>query len=115
VIKNVYWFQVKYPLFFSDFNEVSTFRTDFGKILIYRILEESVRGSRVVPCGRTDRQTDMKKPIVSFRNFAEAPKKYQINLLQVSFVKLNDCFPRRSSKFIIFNKMSYLTTGVIQH
>jgi len=35
-------------------------------------------GSRVVPCGRTgrqtDRQTDMMKLIVAFRNFAKAPK-----------------------------------------
>ena len=28
----------------------------------------------VVPCGRTDRQTDMTKLIVTFRNFANAPK-----------------------------------------
>jgi hypothetical protein len=31
-------------------------------------------GSRVVPRGRTDRRTDMKKLIVAFRNFANAPK-----------------------------------------
>jgi hypothetical protein len=31
-------------------------------------------GSRVL-CGRTDRQTDMTKLRVAFRNFAEAPKK----------------------------------------
>jgi hypothetical protein len=34
--------------------------------------------SRVIPCGqtegRTDRRTDMTKPIVAFRNFANAPK-----------------------------------------
>ena len=33
-------------------------------------------GSRVFPCGRTDRRTDMTKPIVAFRNFANAPKKH---------------------------------------
>jgi hypothetical protein len=31
-------------------------------------------GSRVVPCGRTDTQTDMTKLIVGFRNIAKAPK-----------------------------------------
>ena len=39
-------------------------------------------GSRVVPCGktdrRTDRQTDMKL-IVAFRNFANASRNYEIN------------------------------------
>jgi hypothetical protein len=33
-------------------------------------------GSRVVPCGRTDRQTDMTKLRVAFRKFAKAPKKH---------------------------------------
>jgi hypothetical protein len=31
-------------------------------------------GSRDVPCGRTDGQTDMTKPVDSFRNFANAPE-----------------------------------------
>jgi hypothetical protein len=31
-------------------------------------------GSRVIPRGWTDGQTDMTKPIVNFRNFAKAPK-----------------------------------------
>ena len=31
-------------------------------------------GSRVVPCGQTERQTDMTKLIVAFHNFANAPK-----------------------------------------
>jgi len=30
-------------------------------------------GSRDVPCGQTDRQRDMTKLIVAFRNFANAP------------------------------------------
>jgi hypothetical protein len=32
-------------------------------------------GSRVVPCGRRDRQADTMKLTVAFRNFANAPKK----------------------------------------
>jgi len=31
-------------------------------------------GSRVVPCGLTDRRTDMKKIIVALCNFAKSPK-----------------------------------------
>jgi len=33
-------------------------------------------GSRVVPRGGMDRRTDMMKIIVAFRNFANAPKKW---------------------------------------
>jgi hypothetical protein len=32
-------------------------------------------GSRVVLCGQTDRQTDMTKLIVAFRDFMNAPEK----------------------------------------
>ena len=36
--------------------------------------ENPSSGSRVVPCGRTDRRTDMTKLVVAFRNFAKVPK-----------------------------------------
>jgi hypothetical protein len=36
-------------------------------------------GSRVFPCGQTDRRTDMTKLIVAFRNFANAPKNSGLN------------------------------------
>ena len=32
-------------------------------------------GSRVIPCGQTDGETDMTKLIIIFRYFANAPKK----------------------------------------
>jgi len=35
-------------------------------------------GSRVVPCGRTDGQTDMTKLIGTSRNFANVPQNYVI-------------------------------------
>jgi len=42
-------------------------------------------GSRIVPCGRTDgrtdRQTDVTKLILAFRNFANAPKNSLLYLL----------------------------------
>jgi hypothetical protein len=69
---------VKYPLFSLDFNETCIFSTDLRKTLKYQI-ENPSSGSRVVPCGRTDRQTDRKtdmtKLIVALRNFANAPNK----------------------------------------
>ena len=37
--------------------------------------ENPSTGSPVVPCGRTEGQTDMKQLIVAFRNFVNAPKK----------------------------------------
>jgi len=44
-------------------------------------------GSRVVPCGRTERQTDMTKLIVAYRNFADCPKEHSdISLHRVNVV-----------------------------
>jgi len=36
--------------------------------------ENPSSGSRVVPCGRTDGQTEVRKLIISFYNFAKSPK-----------------------------------------
>jgi hypothetical protein len=64
---------VKYPLFLSDFSETRIFGADFGKILKYQISWKPVQ--RKPSCSmRTDRRTNMKKLIVAFRNFANAPK-----------------------------------------
>ena len=46
----------------------------FEKYSNIKIKENLFSGSPVVPCGRTDGQTDMMKPIVAFRNFANTPK-----------------------------------------
>ena len=48
----------------------------FEKYSNTKFNENQFNGSRVVPCGQTDRQTDMTKLIVAFRNFANAPKNY---------------------------------------
>jgi len=66
-------FHVKWPQFLSDFNEPWIFSTDFRKILAYQILWKSApwRASCSV---RTDGQSDMAKLVVTFRNFAKAPK-----------------------------------------
>jgi len=37
--------------------------------------ENPSSGSRVVPCGQMDGQTDMTRLIVAFRNFANSPNK----------------------------------------
>jgi hypothetical protein len=63
---------VKYPILLSDFNETRIFAKDIPKILNIKFHENSLDGSRVVPSGRMDGQTDMKLT-VAFRNFAKAP------------------------------------------
>jgi len=61
---------VKYPLFLSDFMDTLIFLGRFSK--------NPSSGSRVVPCERTDRQTDrqtdMTKLTVAFQNFENEPK-----------------------------------------
>ena len=47
---------VKHPLFLLDFDGTWIFSTDFWKMLKFHT--NMFSGSRVVPCGQTDRQTD---------------------------------------------------------
>ena len=46
---------VKYPLFLSDFNET---RQCIEKHSNIKFHENTSSGSRVIPCGQTDRRTD---------------------------------------------------------
>jgi len=50
--------QVKYLLFFRDFNQKWIFFTDFREIIKYQTSWNSSSGSWVVPCRETDRWTD---------------------------------------------------------
>jgi hypothetical protein len=65
---------VLYPLFLPDFNTTCFSRQNFEKYTNIKFHEIPSSGSRVVPCGRTNRQTDMRKLIITFCNFAKAPK-----------------------------------------
>jgi len=60
---------VKYLLFLSDFNAGQIFE----KYSNVRFHDNPSSGSRIVPGGRTDGQTDMTKLVITFRNFAIAP------------------------------------------
>jgi hypothetical protein len=50
------------------------FRHNFQKYSNIKFNENPSSGSWVVPCGQTDRRTDMMKLIVAFRSFANALK-----------------------------------------
>ena len=63
---------VKYPLFLSHYHENYILRIDFRKILKYQISRKSVHWEPSCSI-RTDRQTDMMKLTVAFRNFVNAP------------------------------------------
>jgi hypothetical protein len=64
-----------------DFNETYIFRHVFENYSNIKYHENLSSGSRVVPCGQTDRQTDVKKLIVAFRNFLNAPKNQSVNVV----------------------------------
>ena len=65
----------KYPLFLSEFNKLEFSPQSFEKYSNIKLYENPSGGSRVVPCGQTDRRTDMTKLAVAFRNFTNAPNK----------------------------------------
>jgi hypothetical protein len=66
--------RVKYPLLLSDLMILEFSRQIFEKSSNIKFHENPYSGSRVVPSGRTDRQTDMTKLIIAFRNFEKALK-----------------------------------------
>ena len=52
-----------------------------------RFIENPFSESRVVPPGRTDTKAGVTKLIVSFRNFANAPKKCEETKMKISVTK----------------------------
>ena len=63
---------VKFPVFLSDFNETSIFFDRFSKnTQISNFMKIRTAGAQLF---HADGQTDMTKLIVTFRNFANAPK-----------------------------------------
>jgi len=73
---------VKCPLLFLDFNQLEFSQQIFEKYSNIKFHENPYSWFRIAICGRTDSrtekrtdwQTDMTKLIVTFRNFANAPK-----------------------------------------
>jgi hypothetical protein len=75
----VYQYSCKVPLLLSDFKETWI----FGKNTNTEFHENSSSGSRVGPCKRTDRQTDMTKLVVARRNFLKTPKNWNAICLEI--------------------------------
>jgi hypothetical protein len=69
IIKNVYLSSVKFPLFLSDINE--TWNIFPKTTQISKFIKIHPTGAELF---HSDGQTDMKKLIVTFRNFSKAPK-----------------------------------------
>jgi site-specific DNA-cytosine methylase len=59
-------------------------RQIFEEALNIKFHENPSSRSRVVPCGRTDGQTDMSKVTIPFRNCANTPKYHALNLKHIS-------------------------------
>jgi len=74
MIKMYIGLHVKCLLFLSDFNESRIFSTKFSINAQIKKFHEnpSSWGGRVVPCGQTDKRTDMAKLEVAVSNFANA-------------------------------------------
>ena len=70
----------KVPVLFSDFNETLIFRDTFSKRNIrYKVSSKFVQWQPAFFM-RTDRLSDMKKLIISFRNFTNASKNVQLQM-----------------------------------
>ena len=87
---------VQYSLFLWDFNDIWNFSIDVRKILKYHISGKFVQwepSCSMRTDGRTDRQIDMIKLTVAFRNFANAPKNrphfYVMLTNKMHFFKIN--------------------------
>jgi len=65
--------RVKYPLFFSDFNETKIFPTDFRNMLKYQMSRKSFQCEPSFYM-RTEGRTDMIKLIDALRTFTKTTK-----------------------------------------
>ena len=80
MIKNVNWSSCKVPVVIEEILMKLEFSRHFFSAALREMLqyEISPSRSRVVPCGRTDAQTNTKKLIVAFRKYANAPKHHSV-------------------------------------
>jgi hypothetical protein len=95
-----------YPLLLSDFNETLNFSTFFQKMRKYQISWKSFHWDPICSM-RTDGRTDTTKLIVTFRNFANAPKKDRLAsrqpLSHPKFQPRTHCVQVRISRQLTFS------------
>lgn len=75
---------VKYPLFFTDFNETFVLPTDFRQIHKYKLSRKFIQ---LGPNNsmRTDRRPDPTELVVAFRNSVSAPRsEYLATLMNIN-------------------------------
>jgi len=65
-VKKFIGLRVNYHLSLPDFNKTETFSRDFRKNSNIILHENPSGGSRVVPCGRTDRHNDVNSGLSQF-------------------------------------------------
>jgi hypothetical protein len=81
ILSTRYSFQILIKLAFS--------RQIFEKIIKYQISWKSIQWESICYM-RTDRRTDMTKLMISYRNFAQAPKCHKSSYSRASFVKITN-------------------------
>ena len=79
----------------SDSYDFWIFSTDFRHLLKFQISWQSVQWEpswAMRTDGQTDRQTDMTKPVVDFRNFVNAPRNCRFSFeTKIIFMGLTSC------------------------
>ena len=66
--------KLKYPLRVSDFNQIWIFSTDLRTTMKSNLMKSCAMEVELFHGAERERQTDMTKLIVTFRNFANAPE-----------------------------------------
>jgi len=101
MVINVHWSSCNVPVIL---NEIWIFSTNFRKTIKCQILWKS--GQREPSCSmRTDRQTDVTKLFVAFRNFSNDPEKSLLRPLSLLIALV--CFSRYAA--IIFLNSNWNT------
>jgi hypothetical protein len=76
MMKNVYWSSCKIPFYSCRIStKIEFFGQSFEKYSNIKFQENPSSGGGVLPCGRTDGQTDMTRQIVAFPSFSNPPNK----------------------------------------
>jgi len=82
-------FNLKYPLFLSDFIETSIFRQSFEKYPIKNLMIIHPAGAELFQAGG---RADMTKLIFILRKFANAPEtSFRRKLLTMSLLRIGQC------------------------